>query len=128
MYVYILIQGYKYCFFLNCFCAGIGPSGAAIIDPLLQTASITIKGSNDPHGVIQFSQNSLRVRTEEANHVVNLQVDRKFGAIGEKILSRGMLQFGERAHKKKNNKWKIIFLLVYISIALKICGKSFSEI
>lgn len=41
------------------------------------------------------------VRTEEANHVVNLQVDRKFGAIGEKILSRGMLQFGERAHKKE---------------------------
>lgn len=79
------------------FCAGIGQSGAAIIDPLLQTASITIKGSNDPHGVIQFSQNSLRVRTEEANHVVNLQVDRKFGAIGEKVLSRGVVLFVERA-------------------------------
>jgi hypothetical protein len=61
---------------------GIGASGAAVVDPLLQTASITIKGSNDPHGVIQFSQNSLRVRTEEANHVVKLQLDRKFGAIG----------------------------------------------
>lgn len=61
---------------------GIGASGAAVVDPLLQTASITIKGSNDPHGVIQFSQNSLQVRTEEANRVVKLQIDRKFGAIG----------------------------------------------
>lgn len=49
------------------------------------------------------------VRTEEANHVVNLQVDRKFGAIGEKILSRGMLQFGERAHKKRTINEKSYF-------------------
>lgn len=52
-------------------------------------------------------------------------MDRKFGAIGEKILSRGMLQFGERAHKKRTINEN------YISFGLhfnKICGKSFSEI
>ncbi|XP_061172919.1 adhesion G-protein coupled receptor V1-like [Saccostrea echinata] len=77
---------------VNIITYGIGPSGAAIVNPLLQTASITIKGSNDPHGVIQFSQNSLSIRTEEINGKVDLQVDRKFGAIGTVRVSYSISQ------------------------------------
>lgn len=58
-------------------------SGSAIFDPLLRTASITIEGSNNPHGVIQFGSNSLNVRMNEDSGTENIQVDRKFGAIGE---------------------------------------------
>ncbi|XP_052793587.1 adhesion G-protein coupled receptor V1-like [Mya arenaria] len=61
---------------------GVGVSGSATLDPQLRTASITIQGSNNPHGVLQFSSNSLNVRVNEASGSVNVQLDRKFGAIG----------------------------------------------
>ncbi|XP_053406315.1 adhesion G-protein coupled receptor V1-like [Mercenaria mercenaria] len=62
---------------------GVGISGAATFDPLLRTASITIEGSNNPHGVVQFGSDSLNVRVNEATGTVNIQVDRKFGDIGQ---------------------------------------------
>ncbi|KAH3717908.1 hypothetical protein DPMN_060704 [Dreissena polymorpha] len=61
---------------------GVGTSGAASLDPILRTASVTIQGSNNPHGVLQFSSNSLNVRVSEASNTVRIQLDRKFGAIG----------------------------------------------
>ena len=60
----------------------MGISGAAMFNQLLRTASITIAGSNNPHGVVQFGSNSVNVRVNEAAGTVNIQVDRKFGAIG----------------------------------------------
>ncbi|XP_076465116.1 adhesion G-protein coupled receptor V1-like isoform X2 [Babylonia areolata] len=61
---------------------GVGVTGAAVISPQKGTASITIEGSNDPHGVVQFSSTSLFVDVAEDAGFVRLQVDRKFGAIG----------------------------------------------
>ena len=61
---------------------GIGVTGAATIDPVYRSASITIAGSNNPHGVVQFGQNSLNVRVDEDSGKNNIQIDRKFGAIG----------------------------------------------
>jgi len=65
-----------------CVCPGVGVSGAASVAPQLRTASITIQGSNNPHGVLQFSSNSLNIRTNEGSKTVMVQLDRKFGTIG----------------------------------------------
>ena len=62
--------------------SGVGISGSASLDPLLRTATITIEGSNNPHGVLEFGSNSQNVRVNEATESVNIQLDRKFGAIG----------------------------------------------
>ncbi|KAK7486836.1 hypothetical protein BaRGS_00021983 [Batillaria attramentaria] len=61
---------------------GVGPTGAAIISPQFGTVLITIAGSNDPHGVVQFATTSLSLTVAEDAGVVSLQLDRKFGAIG----------------------------------------------
>ncbi|KAL4228132.1 hypothetical protein ACF0H5_013567 [Mactra antiquata] len=61
---------------------GVGISGSATFNTLLRSASITIEGSNNPHGVIEFGSNSRNVRVNEDTNTVKIQVDRKFGAIG----------------------------------------------
>ncbi|KAL8615958.1 hypothetical protein ACOMHN_034634 [Nucella lapillus] len=61
---------------------GVGSTGAASVDPQRGLASITIQGSNDPHGVLQFASPSLSVAVAEDAGSVSLQLDRKFGAIG----------------------------------------------
>ncbi|XP_060082724.1 adhesion G-protein coupled receptor V1-like [Ylistrum balloti] len=61
---------------------GVGPTGEAKIDSQFNEAAITIQGSNDPHGVLQFASTSLNIRVQEAENILSLQVDRKFGAIG----------------------------------------------
>ncbi|CAG2257626.1 ADGRV1 [Mytilus edulis] len=61
---------------------GIGATGAAIIDPQLKMATITINSSNYPHGLLQFSQTSLEIVKEEQDVMINLQIERKFGNIG----------------------------------------------
>ena len=52
---------------------------------MYRSASITIAGSNNPHGVVQFGQNSLNVRVNEDSGKENIQIDRKFGAIGNTV-------------------------------------------
>ncbi|XP_048257204.1 adhesion G-protein coupled receptor V1-like isoform X2 [Haliotis rufescens] len=61
---------------------GVGVTGAATINPLRSSALITIRGSDNPHGLFQFALTSQAVRVEEDVGRVNLQVDRKFGTIG----------------------------------------------
>lgn len=72
---------------------GIGSTGAAIIDPQLQMATITIDSSNYPHGVLQFSPTSLEIIKEEQDITINLQIERKFGNIGNVIKSCQDLRF-----------------------------------
>lgn len=60
----------------------MGVTGAATINPLRSSALITIRGSDNPHGLFQFALTSQAVRVEEDVGRVNLQVDRKFGTIG----------------------------------------------
>ena len=66
---------------------GIGITGAATIDPLYSSASITVAGSNNPHGVVQFGANSLNVRVNEDSGKIYITIDRKFGAIGSVLYS-----------------------------------------
>ena len=59
-------------------------TGAAGVDPVSGTATITIEGGNEPHGVFEF--NSLERRATEMEGLVNLPMDRKFGSIGKNCM------------------------------------------
>jgi hypothetical protein len=56
-------------------------------------ATITIESSNYPHGVLQFSPTSLEIIKEEQDITINLQIERKFGNIGNVIKSCQDLRF-----------------------------------
>ena len=68
---------------LNLATDGVRDTGAAALSELRGEALLTIEGGNDPHGVFSFGQNSLRRMVDEADAVISLSVDRKFGAIGK---------------------------------------------
>ena len=70
---------------LNLVTEGVRDTGAAVLSELKGEALLTIEGGNDPHGVFSFGQNSLRRIVDEADAVISLSVDRKFGAIGMNI-------------------------------------------
>ena len=67
---------------LNLVTEGVRGTGAAALSDLKSKALLTIEGGNDPHGVFSFGQNSVRRMVDEADTVIPLSVDRKFGAIG----------------------------------------------
>ena len=67
---------------LNLATEGIRGTGAAALSELKSEALLTIEGGNDPHGVFSFGHNSVRRLVDEADAVISLSVDRKFGAIG----------------------------------------------
>ena len=60
----------------------ISPSGAAVLDQQGTTSSITIRASNNPHGVIQFQQSSLSARSQDGM-TVEFTIIREFGTFGE---------------------------------------------
>ena len=59
----------------------IAPSGAATLDPLATMATISIRASNNPHGVVEFQSSSLFVTIEEAAFL-QLTLVRQFGLFG----------------------------------------------
>ena len=61
--------------------ANIATSGAATIDPTSSIATVTIRASNNPHGVVEFHMDSLNATTDESA-VLYLTVIREFGLIG----------------------------------------------
>lgn len=61
--------------------ADIDRSGAATIDPVSSTATVTIAASNNPHGIVEFHINSLNVTTDESA-MLYLTIIREFGSIG----------------------------------------------
>ena len=61
--------------------ADIVDNGAATIDPMSNTATITIRASNNPHGIVEFQVNSLNVTTDESV-ILDLTIIREFGLIG----------------------------------------------
>ena len=63
----------------------ISPSGAADFDMQGTTSSITIRASNNPHGVIQFQQSSLTARSQEGASV-QFTIIREFGTFGKSAL------------------------------------------
>ena len=63
----------------------ISPSGAADFDPQGTTSSITIRASNNPHGVIQFQQSSLTSRSQDGASV-QFTIIREFGTFGKSAI------------------------------------------
>ena len=63
----------------------ISSSGAAVLDQQGTTSSITIRASNNPHGVVQFQQSSLTAMSQEGRSV-EFTVIREFGSFGETLV------------------------------------------
>jgi len=61
--------------------ADIASSGAAILDQTSSTATVTIRASNNPHGIVEFQTSSLNVTTDESS-MLDLTIIREFGLIG----------------------------------------------
>ena len=60
----------------------ISPSGAAVLDPQGVTSSITIRASNNPHGVVQFQESSLFANSQDGM-TIQFTIVREFGSFGE---------------------------------------------
>ncbi|XP_030832667.1 adhesion G-protein coupled receptor V1 isoform X3 [Strongylocentrotus purpuratus] len=86
---------------------GVSPTGAASIDPQGASASINIGASDEPHGVFSFAQGSLLVATPEGDRLVQLFVERKYGAIGQVqvsyTISQGALDPTKPANERALN-------------------------
>ncbi|XP_041464132.1 adhesion G-protein coupled receptor V1-like [Lytechinus variegatus] len=86
---------------------GVSPTGAASIDPQGASASINIGASDEPHGVFSFAQGSLQVATPEGDRLVQLFVERKYGAIGQVrvsyTISQGSLDPTKPANERALN-------------------------
>ena len=61
--------------------ADIASTGGATLDQTANIATITIRASNNPHGIVEFQMNSLNVTTDESA-MLNLTIIREFGLIG----------------------------------------------
>lgn len=61
--------------------ADIASTGAATLDQTANIATITIRASNNPHGIVEFQMNSLNVMTDESA-MLSLTIIREFGLIG----------------------------------------------
>nr|XP_006812422.1 PREDICTED: G protein coupled receptor 98-like protein isoform X1 [Saccoglossus kowalevskii] len=61
---------------------GVPQTGAAGLDTQGSTASITIEASDEPYGIFVFTPGSVELKTDEADKVEELIVERKFGSIG----------------------------------------------
>ena len=60
----------------------ISPPGAADFDEQATTSTITIRASNNPHGVVEFQQSSLFARSQDGM-TVQFTIIREFGTFGE---------------------------------------------
>ncbi len=58
----------------------VAPSGYAVLNPLATMATVTIRASNNPHGVVEFQSRSVRLAEGGA---MGVAIVRQFGAIGE---------------------------------------------
>ena len=56
--------------------------GRAELDSDATMATITLRASNNPHGVVEFLELSVEAESEESSPVL-LTVVREFGSIGE---------------------------------------------
>lgn len=63
----------------------ISPSGRAELDSQGTMATITIRASDNPHGVVEFQSTSQFVTSAEASPT-QLTIIREFGSIGEQAV------------------------------------------
>uniref|UniRef100_A0AAV2MS74 Staphylococcus aureus surface protein A n=1 Tax=Knipowitschia caucasica TaxID=637954 RepID=A0AAV2MS74_KNICA len=75
---------------------GVGVTGHAAVDAEGREAVITVDTSDEPFGMLTIAPSSQRVTTEEHNKIVNIFINREFGASGAVNISyevmRGSLQ------------------------------------
>ena len=62
---------------------GISQTGAAKLDPSGREADLLIGASNDPHGIVEFSEIIQPIRVRESDNDLELRIVRRFGKIGE---------------------------------------------
>ncbi|XP_074651665.1 adhesion G-protein coupled receptor V1-like [Tubulanus polymorphus] len=67
--------------------SGIRSEGVASLDPQRYNLGLSIRGSDDPHGIIGFALSSQKVTTVEANKTLDLTIERKFGTIGAVLVN-----------------------------------------
>lgn len=60
--------------------ADIAATGAATIGQA-NVATVTIRASNNPHGIVEFLMSSLNVTTDESA-MLDLTIIREFGLLG----------------------------------------------
>ena len=60
----------------------ISQMGVAELDSQATMATLTVRASDNPHGVVEFQEGSVRAQSEESSPIT-LTVVREFGAIGE---------------------------------------------
>ncbi|XP_059825311.1 adhesion G-protein coupled receptor V1 [Hypanus sabinus] len=61
---------------------GIPSMGAAVLDSLGYKAILTVKASDDPYGIVTFSESSRSISVKEGNSVIHLFIRRDFGTLG----------------------------------------------
>lgn len=61
----------------------IAASGAAELIPDKISATLSVRASDEPHGVVEFQSGSRLFSTEEANKTITLVVTRLYGTIGK---------------------------------------------
>ena len=62
---------------------GISQTGGATLDPSGHTAVLLIGASNDPHGVVEFSEIIQPIRVKESDGSAEVRIVRHFGKIGK---------------------------------------------
>ena len=62
--------------------SGVRESGAAAADEGRDRMLLTIRGSNEPHGVFRFESSSLHTSVNASNESLSLDVVRLHGNIG----------------------------------------------
>lgn len=71
--------------------------GAAVLDTTENVAIVTLRASNNPHGVVALNQDSLTRTVTESMTNVTLTVVRQFGTIGKPLC--------DHAYKTKFSYW-----------------------
>lgn len=61
---------------------GVVVTGHAALDPQGSEAMLTVDTSDEPYGLLSIASSSLKVTTEERDQIINIYINREFGASG----------------------------------------------
>ncbi|MEQ2255583.1 Adhesion G-protein coupled receptor V1, partial [Ilyodon furcidens] len=66
---------------------GVVVTGRAALDVQGSEAVLNVDTSDQPYGLLTIAPSSLRVRTEERDQIINIYINREFGASGQDFVS-----------------------------------------
>ena len=58
-------------------------TGHAALDAQGSEAVLTVDTSDEPYGLLSIAPSSVKVTTEEKDRIINIYVNREFGASGQ---------------------------------------------